>query len=104
MDRGLLATDHLHHQLKECGKQQGARVLPLGDGLEPGIQLRRVQAALQHRPGHGGDREMLGKALQDRVEQRGHEGASERKALNLSEVGSTFKALVIYTYLTKRAQ
>jgi hypothetical protein len=77
MDGRVLATDHLHHQLKERREQQGARVLPCGEGVEPGVQLLRIETALQHRPGHGGDGEPFGKATQDWVEQSSHEETSD---------------------------
>jgi hypothetical protein len=97
MDRRLLAADHLHHHLKQGREQQGARVLSLSGALEPRMHLLRIEAALEHRPGHGGDGEVFGKATQDRVEQCSHEGASVGKMVNLTEVKATFKALFIET-------
>jgi hypothetical protein len=91
MDRRVLSGDHLHHHLKQGREQQGARVLALGGALEPSIQLLRIEAALEHGTGHGREREVFGKAAQNRVEQCSHEGASGKKRLSYQRLGPPSK-------------
>jgi len=64
VDRGLDAQDHGEHQVDQRREQQGARVLPLRDPVEQGVEVLGPEQVLQGGLGHDAHRPLADERLQ----------------------------------------